>query len=115
VPCKFIDPLRENFGDEALEGWGKEIQTPFEGLVAQERGEPCPPIVNPADLQVEGDELLFRKLNSMPLLPSAFLLLLITHVESFTLSPIPLSFGTIRAAATTTCFRVQGLIRNSDL
>ncbi len=41
--------------------------------------------------------------------------LLITHVESFRLSPIPLSFGTIRAAATTTCFRVRGLMYNSEL
>ena len=30
------------------------------------------------------------------------------------LSPIPLSFGTIRAAATTTCFQIQGLMHNSD-
>src|SRR5438270_1796513 len=33
-------------------------------------------IVSPADVQVESDELLFHKLNSTPLLPSAFLLLI---------------------------------------
>ena len=33
-------------------------------------------IVNPADAQVESDELLFHKLNSTPLQPSAFLLLI---------------------------------------
>jgi hypothetical protein len=33
-------------------------------------------IVSPADAQVEGDELLFHKLNSTPLRPSAFLLLI---------------------------------------
>ena len=36
-------------------------------------------IVSPADAQVEGDELLFHKLNSTPLLPSAFLLLIRIH------------------------------------
>ena len=44
MPCKFIDPLRESFGDEVLEGRGKEVQTPFEGLIAREHGEPCPPV-----------------------------------------------------------------------
>jgi hypothetical protein len=34
VPCKFIDPLRESFGGEVLEGRGEEVQTPVESLVA---------------------------------------------------------------------------------
>src|SRR2546423_13886754 len=33
-------------------------------------------IVNPADAQIESDELLFHNINSTPLLPSAFLLLI---------------------------------------
>jgi hypothetical protein len=123
VPCQFIDPLRESFGDEVLEGRGKEIQTAVEGFVARQRAEPCAPmaarlvvdapllikalhvaeqingyeflvrqkgaevtqssifqvglvVVSPADAQVESDELLFHKLNSTPLPPPAFLLLI---------------------------------------
>ncbi|HKQ54188.1 MAG TPA: hypothetical protein VJT74_17560, partial [Pyrinomonadaceae bacterium] len=49
-------------------------------------------IVSPADTQVEGDELLFHKLNSTPLLSSAFLLLIrIIHHSAFIISSLPLA------------------------
>lgn len=60
MPCKFIDSLRESFGDEVLEGRGEEVQTPFEGLVARERGELCPPV---AARVVVDAALLIKALN----------------------------------------------------
>ena len=38
MPCQFIDPLRESFGDEVPEGRGKEVQTVVEALVAESAG-----------------------------------------------------------------------------
>ena len=129
VRRKSRDLEGERLGDELLEAQSETVQTPVEGLITGQMGEPRAPvlasvivdaallpkalhvpeqidgyeflvretgtkvretlifqswvfIVSPADAQVESDELLFHKLNSTPLLPSAFLLLIRINDQS---------------------------------